>query len=168
MRYEIFRNEDFNPTKGNTEYGKILDTKTGKDVLYAIYDKNVFASDGYHFGVRKVKDYCVALFDDKYLMMLRNNAVFAGVLMHELGHFINKDTDAVSPLEKKVRVWYVEHNLVDPKEIKADRFAADQIGVSTMVSALKYLKQQRLKDGRPGTNLAVTEFDLRIKALQNT
>ena len=157
---------DYDPKLNNVEYGKVVDTRTKKVILYAIYDKFTFDKGGYHFGMTSHGDFCVVYFDDKYLGQLDNDIVLIGALMHELGHFINKDYENVNAFEKTIRVLCVENNLVDPKELKADRFAADQIGYKTMINALQLMKKERIRDGRAGTELAVKEFDLRIKALK--
>ena len=57
--------------------------------------------------------------------------------------------------------------IVDPRELRADRFAADNSDYIRTIKALSFLREERRKNGRAGTDLALKEFDMRIEALRN-
>lgn len=170
MEYRIYKNEDFDPKTGINEFGKVVDEEIGKTVLFAFYDPASFEKGGYHCAMFEADGICIVEFDDIYLDHFKRPYVFAGAVMHELGHLINGDSEKLrrNPdiSEKRKRIWYIENGMVDPKEIKADNFAADQLGTSMVINALKYMREARIKNGREGTDLAVKEFDARIRLLR--
>ncbi len=93
------------------------------------------------------------------------------VLMHELGHFVNGDWDPVAQKKTSKQVYQERLmlnmvGLVPEEELKADRFAADSVGVEKTINALRLLKKEREKKKEEGTELAIKEFGLRIQALE--
>lgn len=168
-RFQVYKNLDFEPSKGIVEYGKIADLEGERDILIAYYDPQAYNNGGYHCGMCENNGICEVVFDDIYLDHFKHGYVFAGAMMHELGHFLNGDHklhEIPGYNEKKMRIWHIEHGIVEPKELKADSFAADNLGSSMVINALRYMRDARIKNGREGTDLAVKEFNLRIVELR--
>ena len=167
-KYEILKNPKFRPV-ANVDYGQVFDIEKDDVVLWAYYVPDCFTIYGFHClaVVTKTQDCCIVAFDDLYLRYFRDNQyLFAPLMMHELGHFVNGDT-AVNPESLTLsRTDFVSLGLVDPREIKADRFAAENIGAIRMIKALQYIKEKRASSKRKGNEQAVKELETRIKALQ--
>lgn len=169
--YEILINPKFNPLKESAEFGQIYDVKKEKVVLIAQYDPNLYRKIGYHFCAEGgVKGCGLVLMDTLYLKYFMDYPMsFSFVMLHELGHFINGDMENNSNSDsdiKKTRIDLASRGEVDPMELKADMFAAEEVGPHTAIKSLEYLREQRRNSNRLGNELAVKEFDNRIKAIK--
>ena len=166
-KYEILKNPDFKPV-AYADYGQIFDKEKNEVVLWAYYVPDCFVKNGFHCSALAtgLHDCCDVFFDGLYLRYFRDKSyLFAPLMMHELGHFINGDTsNTETPL--LARTDFVSLGMVDPREVKADKFAAENIGVEIMIKALKYIKGKRASSNRKGNELATKELENRIRILR--
>lgn len=166
-KYEILKNPKFRPV-ANTDYGQIFDIEKDAVMLWAYYVPDCFKTYGYHClaVATGLQDCCEVIFDDLYLRYFRDNPyLFAPLMMHELGHFVNGDTVSTESLTPS-RTDFISIGLVDPREIKADRFAAENIGAKRLIKALQYIKEKRASSNRKGNDQAVKELEKRIRVLR--
>ena len=76
------------------EIGKIIDTKSGQDIMYVYYNKNNYQENGYHINIDIYQDqageYPVANVDDMHRGCLYEYPdIFLALMLHEYGHYIN-------------------------------------------------------------------------------
>lgn len=170
--------KDFEPKAKQNRYAAIFNIQKQELSLLIIFESNLFEKKNYHImsGSAKQKGtnnhFCLVTMDEVYLdFFTRMPEIIEPILMHELGHFLNDDTDP-NKRKKTSQQIYQERimlNLlgqVPREELNADRFAAKEVGIDKVIKALRLLKKEREKDAEQGTELAIKEFENRIKALE--
>lgn len=176
-RYVLKLYPDFSTAKQN-QYAAIINADKRELRLLVIYDRELFSKKNYHLMSSSAKltgtdhHFCLVTMDGVYLDFFRRMPeIVEPILMHELGHFVNGDWDPVVQKKTSKQV-YQERIMLDmigqvPKEeLRADRFAAESVGIENMINALRILKKERERKKEEGTELAIKEFGSRIKALE--
>lgn len=159
------------------EIGKIIDSITEKDVMYILYDKNLWGRWGYHTCIEEYEyegiDYPVAIVDDLHKSCLYEHGdVFLALMLHELGHYINGDLTSWDGEQvdnetvRERRLVAIQNGKVQTQELKADAFSVQYVGKNTFMRAMDYMIKMREKRGDDGAALAIKEFELRKKAVQ--
>lgn len=97
-------------------------------------------------------------YDGWFLKMSEGTQKF--IIAHELGHVIKGHTDGSRDNMAERNEFLKEGVAVQPIELEADAFAADEVGVETAINALKEI--QRFV----GVSEASREIELRIAALE--
>lgn len=157
------------------EIGKVVETATGKSVMYIVYDKDLYKKRGYHicideFEAEDNSSFPVASVDDFHRNCLfENRDIFFCMMLHELGHFKNGDLMAANMTDEiilKERERCIKEGRVQEQEKKADEFAVNYVGKGTFMRTMDYMIQKRKQRGDQGAALAIKEFELRKKAVQ--
>jgi len=179
--YLMYRNDNYSLLymgDEDAEIGKIVSKKTKKDVMYLIYDKACFERYNQHFSVlvdvhpNDGQKYPFVIMDDFYRnLFYARPEIFAALAMHELGHYVNGDLNAMSVgmSSQKLRALRTEHikkGKVIPFELNADRFAVKQCGVQALLDALDLLIERRKQRDDPAKESAIQEFELRKAAIR--
>ena len=174
-KYCLRYNTTFEDYQGDdiVEIGKVVDSETDQDALFVFYDKNLFKKHHYHMTpvVYKKEDQITLAvhMDDTHRSILYSHPdILLGLLLHELGHHINGDYQGNGDTEtnREERLSCVLAGRVQEKELKADVFAANQIGKNKYLRCLDYLIKKRKERKDDGMELALREFELRKKAVQ--
>ena len=97
-------------------------------------------------------------YDGWFLKMSEGTQKF--IIAHELGHVIKGHTDGSRDNMAERNEFLKEGVAVQPIELEADAFAADEVGIETAIDALKEI--QRFV----GVSEASREIELRIAALE--
>lgn len=91
------------------------------------------------------------------------------ILLHELGHYHNKDISEGKCSNRDERETLAITGAVIPAELRADAFAAEYLGIEKVISGLIALKERIKSDYRDYEEdcyaAAIIELDARIKAL---
>lgn len=91
------------------------------------------------------------------------------ILLHELGHYRNKDISEGKSLDRVERESLATTGSVSPAELRADAFAADYLGAEKVASGLTALKERikcDYKDYEEDCYAAtIAELDARITAI---
>ena len=177
-QYVLKKYKDFDPKAKQYQYAAIFNIKKQELSLLVLFESNLFEKRNYHImsGSAKQKGtnhhFCLVTMDEVYLdFFTRMPEIIGPVLMHELGHFLNGDWDPTKR-EKSSQQIYQERIMLNmlgkvPKEeLNADCFAAKEVGVDKVIKALRLLKKEREKGAEQGSELAIKEFENRIKALE--
>ena len=160
------------------EIAKIVDSTSEKDVMYVVYERDLWKRWGYHTCIeeyeRDGEDYPVAVIDDLHRPCLYDHPeIFLSMMLHELGHYRNGDLSAFDGEEisndkmKDIRTEAILHGKVQMQELKADAFAVKYVGKNTFMRTMDYMIKKRIQRGDDGMELAIKEFEMRKKAVQN-
>lgn len=100
---------------------------------------------------------------------LKGSALARMTVFHEIGHIAFQD--CLDPLKLEQRKKYVRDGTVSEREVRADKFAADFLGVQLVIKALEKLKaemRQKYSDEEYADEVEIVEQELalRIKELQ--
>ena len=91
------------------------------------------------------------------------------ILLHELGHYRNKDISEGKCSDRDEREALATTGSVSPAELRADAFAAEYLGAEVVVRGLVALKERILHDyadyEQGCCNATVKELETRISAL---
>lgn len=136
----------------------ILFDEVERDDLAMVLSGGLVAmvATNHHFFTGKATH--ILYYDGWFLKMSEGTQKF--ILAHELGHVIKGHTDGSRDNMGERLEFLKEGTAVQPIELEADAFAADEVGVETAISALKEIKKL------VGTSEASAEIDLRISALE--
>ena len=96
------------------------------------------------------------------LWFIKNKKHVKGILLHEFAHVLHNDYANVDCNRKILRSIMLENGIVDPIELKADEFAAREIGKENYIRVLTKGLQERKKRNDTGAALAIMEFEKRI------
>lgn len=159
----------------SVEMGKVVDTHTGKDIIYVYYNKNNYKENGYHINLNVYEndtgEYAVANISDIHRPCLyKDPDVFLSMALHEYGHYVNGDLNRPGITTEQIqreRVQALLNGRVYDMERRADNFAVRYVGKHTILRSFDYLIEQRIQRGDDLTSLAVREFELRKKAIRN-
>lgn len=92
------------------------------------------------------------------------------ILFHEIGHYANGDILANSGHEDEERERLVSQNKVSKKEIRADAFAVQYLGIACVVQGLTALKQRILTEyadyDEESIQITIKEIDIRISHIE--
>lgn len=92
------------------------------------------------------------------------------ILFHEIGHYANGDILANSGHEDEERERLVLQNKVSKKEIRADAFAVQYLGIECVVQGLTALKQRILTEyadyDEESIQITIKEIDIRISHIE--
>jgi TPR repeat protein len=108
------------------------------------------------------------IFDDLYLDLAASRQnVFEAMLMHEVGHMVNKhfDTEESSKEAMLKRSQYISMGKVDPKELDADRFAVEHCGKNAVMQMLDHMISVRRSRNTFDSPIAIMEAELRKRAV---
>lgn len=158
---------------GPVELAKVIDDTTGEDILFVIYQKNLFREYHYHLSIGEFSSneglkLAVVLDDLHRDCLYKQPKIFLAIILHELGHHINGDNhnSRSSDEIRNERLQYILAGKVQDYELKADAFAVEHVGKNTFIRSLDYLIDKRKLRGDSGMELAVKELELRKKAIQ--
>ncbi len=160
------------------EIAKIVDSTAKKDAMYIVYERDLWKRWGYHTCIeeyeRDGEDYPVAVIDDLHRPCLYDHPeIFLTIMLHELGHYRNGDLFAFDEEEvsnekiKDIRADAILHGKVQMQELRADAFAVQHVGKNTFMRTMDYMINKRRQRSDTGMELAIKEFELRKKAIQN-
>ena len=177
-RYVLKKFKDFDPKIKQNQYASIINIDKKELSLLVIFESELFAKKNYHIMSGSAKltgtnhHFCLVTMDEVYLdFFTKIPEILEPVLMHELGHFLNGDWDPTKRGKNSQQIYQERMmlnmlGLVPKQELNADRFAAEVVGVDKVIEALQLLKKEREKKMEEGTELAIKEFGIRIKALE--
>ena len=182
LRYDLMINTDPDAMQYDDaapiEVGKIIDTLGQTPTVTIFYDKfgyltikNRMAISIHEFPDGS-KQPIIRINKDYRDLMYEKPQIFRALAMHELGHYVNDDLDAIksagltSQSVRAERTSLIEQSKVSPEEAAADRFAVENAGKSRFINALDYLIATRRKRNDPAMALAIREFESRKKAVQ--
>lgn len=177
-RYILKKFKDFDPNTKQNQYASIIDINKKELCLLVIFESDLYEKKNYHIMSGSAKltgtnhHFCLVAMDEVYLdFFTRMPEILEPVLMHELGHFLNGDWDPTKRKKTSQQIYQERTmlnmlGLVPKEELNADRFSAEVVGVDKAIKALKLLKKEREKKTEDGTELAIKEFGIRIKALE--
>ena len=161
------------------EIARISSGTKRKVIMRVYYDKHTYDKYNLHFCVRTANDeefgkIPYVYVDDEHKACLYDKPnVFYALLLHELGHFMNKDSEKAPKGLTSDDIRHQRHDLilqgkVQECELNADAFAVAIVGKNTMLRALDYMiNKRRLRTEDPGKEIAIKEFQLRKRAIQN-
>ena len=89
------------------ELAKIVDTINARDVLYVFYDKNAYAKNKYHIAAGLYDENgipCIVIDDEHKDCLYDRSEVFFAIMLHELGHYRNKDTEPPEEITNKANM----------------------------------------------------------------
>ncbi len=176
-KYIVIKNPDFNK-KENNRYAIVMNQETRNLCLMVVYQPDLFNKTNYHIATTVANlgspssSFCLVKMDDTYLRFFdKMPTVFEPVIMHELGHFVHRDYDESKRKKTSTQIYNerilcVMNGIVPMTEILADRFAAENVGASNLIEALRLLIAERQKISEKGSEITIKEFELRIKELE--
>ena len=142
---------------------------------FIYYDKDMYIKRGFHICIDEYSlddgDYPVAMTDDLHRPCFYDHPeIFLTIMLHELGHYRNGDLQIENTNQEKIqeeRLNAIISGRVQEQERKADAFAAQHVGKNTFMRTMDYMIRKRKERGDEGMGLAIREFELRKKAIQN-
>ena len=96
---------------------------------------------------------------------IKEQKIANAMIFHELGHFINRDVEKKGYSNENRRKALLDFKVL-PEELKADEFAALELGYDAIIDGLKFMRGFRnscINDRN--YELAIREYDLRIEEL---
>ena len=168
-RYKVVFDKSFDGTIRKNKYAEVIDTKENRIILEAFYVINNLQRYGYSIASGHKGDKCIVTFDKRYLDYFINKpSVFEPLIMHELGHYLNGDSRRKANNEtiRKDRALTIEQGKVPQRELDADSFAVSQVGKKAVRNALKYVRNDCLRQGVSRNNQGIIEVERRIEALK--
>lgn len=171
--FEIKLFEDIKNHFDNDYYdvGVICD-KNNKEILFVVYFNNCYEKYNNHCAlvhsgdrdfIAVSKFFIMNWFNIKNKYQLK---LLQGVLLHELGHFLNGDLNCMSSNNYLTnRNDDLELGVVQLQELKADEFAASEIGYKYMIDVLNISIFIRRKRNDEAMRLAIMEFEIRKEYL---
>ncbi len=148
---------------------RIVEKESEKTVVSAFYCKNAYKLYGQHFFIRQLDDEELGIiFDDLHLSLVASRQnVFEAMLMHEVGHMVNKhfDIEKSSDEVMRERCNFILLGKVDPNELSADRFAVEHCGKNAVMQMLDHLISIRKERNTVDGSIAIREMELRKKAI---
>ncbi len=179
-KYILLHNTAYSDYYGDecVEIAKIVDESSGEDVLLICYEKNLFKERRYHICVDVYENehgkFPVAKTDDFHRACLFNRReIFLTLMLHELGHYKNGDYERFEREDiseediRKERMKCAQEGRIQEVEKNADAFAARIVGKNTFMRAMDYMIARRKERNDTWMNVAIREFELRKKAVQN-
>ena len=143
--------------------------------IFLTYD--CYEETGYHCSVGKgiIENeweicYClISIFFFK-TWFIKNSPVVNAILMHEFGHIVNGDHKKCfsAKASDDIRIENIRRGIVDSRELKADYFAALQVGAKHYKRALNVMKIERGIRNDIGAPIAILEIENRIKYIEDT
>lgn len=179
--YELYVFEDYRDYYGDEPktIGHVVDTVDGAVVAEVDYDRHDYARNLYQIRVAGWErpngdEFAVIYVNDRYKRIAYElPAIFDGLIMHELGHFMCGHLRAdyypegwTQEMIGSQRMEYVLRGEVQPVEAEADLFACREIGKHRMNQMLDFLISQRRERGDVGMELAIKEFQARKKRIK--
>ncbi len=156
------------------EIAKIVEMNSSTDVLYVFYDRDSYAKRHFHIsaGLYDKNEVPAVMIDDEHKDCLYDQSdVFFCLMLHELGHYRNKDFEKLADENTTSNLNKRTENIIKGKvqdaELNADSFAVKHIGKNKMIRTMDYMiKKRKERKNDPGKEIAIREIELRKKAIQ--
>lgn len=111
----------------------------------------------------------VLMIEEFYDELKKGSPIAKAVIMHEVGHYYNRDDENNPDNNDDDRIEHVIQDSVCLKEIKADAFAVQYLGKNVVVEGLRALKSKILTDyvdyDEESVQLAIREIEMRINLI---
>lgn len=148
--------------------GKLTSRLFPSDLLFVVGDK--YCEEGSAAALCHIRENnisYIAMTYEVYYGVLRGEAQARFTLLHEIGHFVHKDMNAMSDTDSlsNLRMVEVENGRVLPMELAADNFAASYLGRKAALAGLESICNEMRTLGNE-YEITVKELELRLRYMK--